>query len=258
MMTPILPPLKWLSSPNYSSRGGQKVRLLVTHSCEGSYLGSCNWFSQARSQVSAHLVLKEDGSEATQMVAWGNKAWACCAFNAVSESIEMAGYENRGFSDAALNALANIVAYRLHINGLTPRFAEKGIGEGFCRHLDLGAAGGGHIDWTLSDDVWNAFVGRVQHVYSQTMPGSWPIAGHVLPPAAPPGFTPSGDNRSDEPEGSLSWIQARLNALGARPALIVDGLEGPATRSAIVAFQETHRLFVDGIAGPQTIKALAA
>lgn len=254
----VLPPLKWLSSPNYSSRGGQRVRLLVTHSCEGSYLGSQNWFSQARSQVSAHLILKEDGSEAVQMVAFGNKAWSCCALNSVSESYEMAGYENKGFSEGALTALADIVAYRLHINGLPPRFAEKGVGEGMCRHLDLGAAGGNHKDWTLSDDVWNAFVGRVQHVYAQPMPGSWPIAGHVLPPAAPPGFTPSGDNRSDEPEGSLSWVQARLNALGARPHLIVDGLEGPMTERAIVQFQETHHLFVDGVAGPVTCKALAA
>src|ERR1700691_5537135 len=77
-MTLILPPLSWISSPNFSSRGGQKVRLCVVHDCEGNYAGSVSWFAQARSQVSAHIVLDADGSRATQMVAFANKAWHVC------------------------------------------------------------------------------------------------------------------------------------------------------------------------------------
>jgi len=255
----ILPPLKWLQSPNYSSRGGQKVRLIVTHSCEGNYAGSINWFAQARSQVSAHYVLKEDGSECTMMVRPANKAWACCSFNPVSESIEMAGYEDKGFSDAVLNAHAAIVAFRLRSNDLPPRFAEKGIGAGFCRHLDLGAAGGGHKDWTLSDSVWESFVTKVNDAYALQMPNAWPIAGVVLPPPSPPGFSPNPTPRGDEQEGSIAWLQMRLNAVGAsRIPLTIDGIEGPATERAIVAFQGMKGLYKDGIAGPDTIKALAA
>lgn len=254
-----LPPLKWVQSPNYSSRNGQKVQLICTHSCEGSYQGSINWFSQAKSQVSAHYVLKEDGSEVTQMVRTANKAWACCSFNPVSESIEMAGYEDKGFSDAALDALANIVAYRLHANGLPNRFAEKGVGQGFCRHLDLGAAGGGHVDWTQDEKVWSLFRIRVGAAYAQTIPDSWPIAGHPLPPETPPGFVPSNGGRSDEQEGSIAWCQARLNALlGVRPPLVVDGIEGPSTEHAVALFQQTHGLYIDGVIGPKTIAALAA
>jgi N-acetylmuramoyl-L-alanine amidase/Putative peptidoglycan binding domain len=254
-----LPPLKWVPSPNYSSRGGQKVRLIITHSCEGNYTGSISWFATARSQVSAHYVLKEDGTECTMTVRPSNKAWACCSFNPVSESIEMAGYEDKGFSDAALNAHASIVAFRLHSNGLPARFAEKGEGEGFCRHLDLGAAGGGHVDWTQSDSVWNAFVAKVQAAYAQPMPDSWPIAGNQLPPPMPPGYTPTPDVRTDEPVGSIAWAQMRLNALGAaRPALVVDGIDGSATERAIVAFQSLKGIYRDGVLGPNTIKALAA
>ena len=62
----ILPKLKFVQSPNFSNRS-VPVDLIVVHDCEGSYAGSVSWFSQAQSQVSAHYVLKEDGSEATQM-----------------------------------------------------------------------------------------------------------------------------------------------------------------------------------------------
>ena len=91
-----LPPIKWTASPNCSSRGGQKVRLIVTHDCEGNYAGSIAWFAMKKSQVSAHLVLRDDGLEATQMVAWGDKAWHACNFNPFSEGIEAAGFESKG------------------------------------------------------------------------------------------------------------------------------------------------------------------
>ena len=252
-----LPALKFVQSPNYSSRNGAKVRLIVTHSCEGNYQGSISWFAQARSQVSTHYVLKEDGSEVTQMVRTSNKAWACCNFNPFSESIEMAGYENKGFSDAALDALASIVAYRLHANGLPLRWAEKGIGAGFCRHFDLGREGGGHVDWTQDNNVWQEFSTRVSKAYAQPTPDSWPIAGHPLPPPAPPGFTPSNGGRSDETVGSIAWCQMRLNALHVTPVpLDVDGLDGKATEHAVWRFQESRGLRIDGVIGPQTIQAL--
>ncbi len=255
----VLPPLRWTPSPNFSSRGGAHVRLIVAHDCEGSYLGSVSWFAQTRSSVSAHLVLREDGGEATQMVAWGNKAWHACAFNSDSEGIEMAGIAAKGFGAPEWAAAAAIVAWRLKENGLPCRWAEHGVGLGYCSHHDLGTAGGGHDDPTTDPKVWAMFMGLVEAAYTQPMPDAWPIAGCSTPPAVPPGFTPSGGNRSDEPVGSISWAQARLNAIGAaRPALAVDGLEGERTARAIVAFQAMHGLYQDGILGPQTVKALAA
>lgn len=258
-MTIILPPLKWVSSPNYSSRGGQRVRLVVAHDCEGEYLGSISWFSQTRSQVSAHVVLREDGGEVTQMVRFANKAWHACNFNPVSEGLEMAGFADKGFADPLWDAAAAIVAYRLKANGLPCRWAEKGIGEGFCSHYDLGVEGGGHRDPTTDPNVWQSFVARVGKAYAQPMPDSWPIAGHPAPPPMPPGFTPSNGGRSDEPVGSVAWCQMRLNALHVTPIpLDVDGLDGRATENAVWRFQETRGLRIDGIIGRQTIAALEA
>lgn len=60
-------------------------------------------------------------------------------------------------------------------------------------------------------------------------------------------------NRSDS--GYIRWVQASLNrVLGLR--LAVDGINGPATRSAVRSFQQRNGLTVDGIVGPQTERAL--
>jgi peptidoglycan hydrolase-like protein with peptidoglycan-binding domain len=55
---------------------------------------------------------------------------------------------------------------------------------------------------------------------------------------------------------SVSDVQNALNTAGANPPLTVDGIAGPATTSAIQAFQSANGLSVDGVAGPQTLSAL--
>lgn len=53
------------------------------------------------------------------------------------------------------------------------------------------------------------------------------------------------------------WVQNGLNALGASPQLTVDGDYGPATRSAVSAYQTKNGLKVDGWAGPKTSASIA-
>ena len=54
----------------------------------------------------------------------------------------------------------------------------------------------------------------------------------------------------------VKLLQRLLNKKGARPALTEDGVFGPLTRAAVVAFQRQERLVPDGVAGPQTWKRL--
>lgn len=259
-MTLALPSLSFTASPNFSSRGGTKVRLCVIHDCEGSFEGSVSWFAQAKSQVSAHIVLSEDGARAVQMVAWPNKAWACVAYNSESENYEAAGFAAKGLGAPEWQALANITAFRLKANGLPPVYARGGVGAGVCQHLDLGKRGGNHHDVTSDPAVWSAFVAMVQEAYLQPMPASWGMNSATAPvPTAPVGWTPHGDPRHDFAPGSLEWVQAALNRLGVPTApLSVDGMEGIATKHAIVKFQVAHALPVDGVAGPLTVAALEA
>jgi peptidoglycan hydrolase-like protein with peptidoglycan-binding domain len=51
-------------------------------------------------------------------------------------------------------------------------------------------------------------------------------------------------------------VQARLNALGTNPPLTVDGIYGPASKTAVMAFQKSKGIAVDGVAGPQTLGLL--
>jgi hypothetical protein len=52
-------------------------------------------------------------------------------------------------------------------------------------------------------------------------------------------------------------VQTRLNELGQNPPLTEDGLYGPKTKAAIIAFQSSRGLAADGIVGPKTLAALS-
>jgi hypothetical protein len=251
-MTLTLPRLLWKPSPNYSGRGEQEVRLIVTHDCEGSYEGSIGWFAMADSRVSAHVVLSADGAEATQMVAWRNKAWAVCVFNPISESIEAAGFSAKGLGAPEWAALAGIVAFRLKANSLPCQQATAANDwMGFCQHADLGAAGGGHHDITPNHDIWTTFAELVARAYGEPLPATWE-------PGGPTPFVPNPEGpRNDIVPGTLEWVQMELNALGlAKPPLVIDGKMGHETEMAVRAFQASAVLTIDGDPGPLTVAAL--
>jgi peptidoglycan hydrolase-like protein with peptidoglycan-binding domain len=71
--------------------------------------------------------------------------------------------------------------------------------------------------------------------------------------AAPTNAAPVGSGASG---AQVSSLQKRLNALGMKPPLAVDGKFGPATLAAVKAFQKSHGLKVDGMVGPNTTGAL--
>lgn len=67
---------------------------------------------------------------------------------------------------------------------------------------------------------------------------------------APPATDPGGFDLT-----TVIGVQKALDALGFHPGP-VDGAPGTLTRSAVAAFQSSHRLSVDGIVGPITRQAL--
>jgi hypothetical protein len=265
-MTPAF--LRQIPSPNYSERTAP-ISLIVVHDTEGSYEGAVAWFAQTRSQVSAHLVMREDGAEVTQMVPLSLKAWHACAANPRSIGIEGAGSVAGGFNEAWWRGMAKIVAWLLRAYGLPPRWAQDGEGAGFCSHHDLGAAGGGHNDpTTVGSSEWMVFGGYVGEYYADLEKNGLPAwALHGLPAPLttehPVAVTPEpshggapraepGDAAGLPPAGSVADLQRRLNLAGAAPPLDVDGDLGASTRRAILAFQASHGLKRDAIAGPLT------
>jgi len=147
------------------------------------------------------------------------------------------------------------------------------VGRGYEMHHGLGAAGGGHVDICgIGDATWQKLEGFVRAAYDSLDPLNlppWALHGApgphqiVAPPAVTP--TPSHDGAprdepgdvhahptaSTFPEGSLADIQHRLG-------VTADGINGPVTVAAIIAFQKAHGLTADGIVGPKTWAALRA
>ena len=277
-MTLTLPRVLQHPSPNYSP---VPIRhdLVIVHRCEGGYAGSVAWLCDPRAKASAHLVMKADGSEVTQLVPLNAKAWAQCAFNGAGVSLEIEGYTADGLPDVTSRGAAWIVAWLCRAYAIPPMWARGGQGRGVCQHVDLGAAGGGHHDACgLGSPTWLTFIEQVKAAYDAFGDALPPFALHGAPgphevAAVPfvqattshggaarnePGDTISHATDSGYAAHSVAAMQADLNTLGAQPPLLVDGAFGPVTERALRSFQATHGLVIDGQVGPATWAALVA
>jgi N-acetylmuramoyl-L-alanine amidase CwlA len=155
----VLAPLVQKRSPNQSSRHGQRIDLIVWHETAGAYRGAVSWLCDPRSDASAHLVVREDGREVTQLVPLANKAWHAAAFNPMSVGVEHANVTAKGYAtEDELRESARIFAWLCWHLGIPARWAPNGKGRGVVRHLELGTLGGGHTSCGPFDDGWRHFL----------------------------------------------------------------------------------------------------
>lgn len=154
-----LPPIVHAATPNQSSRNGARVDLLVWHETAGSYAGSVAWLRNPRAQASAHLVIREDGGQATQLVALAGKAWHAAAYNPRSVGVEHANTTAKGYAtDRQLEVSARVFGWLCVHLGIPPRWARGGVGPGVCYHGELGALGGGHTACGPDHAGWERFL----------------------------------------------------------------------------------------------------
>jgi hypothetical protein len=146
-----------IPSPNYSSRGGWEVSLIVLHTAEGATtiesLGA--FFADPASGVSSHVGIDDTPNTVGEYVRRDYKAWTAANANPVAVQAELCAFA--AWDTATWNThmpmLANCAAwiaeeaahYDIPIRKLTPAQAQAG-GPGVCQHADLGALGGGHWD----------------------------------------------------------------------------------------------------------------
>ena len=148
----VLPPLVQRKSPNQSSRHGQAITHIVWHATAGHYAPSVAWLCNVAAEASAHLVLREDGGECTQLVRLEEKAWHAVSWNGSSVGVEHASLGAGFASPHQLAESARVFGWlcqHLHIPPVHGLYRPRGI----VRHRDLGIAGGGHSDGP-SDQVW--------------------------------------------------------------------------------------------------------
>lgn len=160
-MAVILPPLVQRRTPNQSSRRGTAITHLVWHATAGHYKPSVEWLCSPAADASAHLVLREDGGECTQLVHLVDKAWHAVAWNGFSVGVEHASL-GQGFAthDQLLRS-ARIFAWLCWHLSIPPLFGLH-RSKGIVRHRDLDVAGGGHSDGP-TDQVWFAsYIPQVQ------------------------------------------------------------------------------------------------
>jgi hypothetical protein len=149
---------RWIASPNYSSRGGSAVRLIVCHTAEGSrtYQDLGAFFQNPSAGVSSHTGIDDTRNVIGEYVTPGNKAWTASNANPVAVQAELCAFaawteqEWRNQHHVMLENCAAWIAeeaarYGLPITELTPQQAQGG-GRGVCQHIDLGSWGGGHVD----------------------------------------------------------------------------------------------------------------
>jgi len=78
---------------------------------------------------------------------------------------------------------------------------------------------------------------------------------HFLETSEPRGASAVGGSSA---AGLVEKLQSELNKLKANPNLDLDGIFGPATRAALMAFQAEHGLSDDWIPGAKTCALLSA
>jgi N-acetylmuramoyl-L-alanine amidase len=93
-------------------------------------------------------------------------------------------------------------------------------------------------------------------------------ANDIIPPKEPPAPPPAGPaypgtplrvgSRGEDVRVMQQYLTALSRVFPSIPALTADGIFGPVTESAVLAFQRQFGLTVDGIIGPSTWNAIVA
>ncbi len=247
----------WIGSPNYSSRGGAKVRLIVLHTSEGSttYQSLGNYFKQ-NVEASSHVGIDNVARGIIgEYVKRSNKAWTQANANPVCVSAELctpagaaAGWSRDYWLNNQKVLLDNTAdwiaeeasALGIPIAWLNPSEAQ-GSARGVCDHNALGSWGGGHYD------CGNGF--PMDYVLNKAGGSSSPPSGGVTaPPLHVDYFGPAYGHQYEC--GDVRTWQQKMRDRGW--SMTVDGVYGPASENVCRQFQSEKGLGVDGMVGPAT------
>jgi len=242
----------WIGSPNYSSRAGASVRLIVLHTSEGAQTyQSLGEYFQGNVEVSSHTGIDNHvRGTIGEYVKRSNKAWTVANANPVAVSAELctplgaAANWTRDFwlntqktmlDNAADWVAEEAAALGIPVVGLTPSQAQ-GSGRGVCQHSDLGAWGGGHYD---------CGPGFPLDYVLEKASGS----ALVIPPLHVDYFSISHNSQ-------VADVRTWQQQMGKRGwTITVDGDFGKQSDTVCRQFQDEKGLGVDGKVGPDTWKA---
>jgi hypothetical protein len=254
----------WIPSPNYSSRGGSSVRLIVLHTAEGSttYESLGNFFASSSSGVSSHTGIDDKRGKIGEYVSRGNKAWTQGNANPVAVAAELCGFASwsdstwrNSHNNMLLNAAdwvkEEAAKFGIPITKLTASQAQ-GSSKGVCQHRDLGSWGGNHSDCGNGfpmDYVLDLARGGTPSPPSGG--GAPPSGGGAAPPLHVDYFGPANGHNSTVSD-VRTW-QQKMSDRGW--SLSVDQMYGPGSENVCRQFQAEKGLVSDGLVGPDTWNA---
>lgn len=248
---------EWVG-PTVNQGGPRAVtRGLVVHIAEGFYGGTIAWQKNPAADVSSHFIAGRDGRVA-QMVDTDREAWTQRAGNASWMAVECEGFTtgNRlhrpgweSLTPQQVDAVARLLA-RAHQQYGVPFVLATGPDSRGLGYHSMGGAAWGHRDCPGPPIIGQRadIIARARALAGlpDTTPAPHPAVADwtrriiVALPTLQRGATGQDVKRA----------QALVLATGR--AVAVDGVYGPKTQAAVVAFQRAGRLTADGITGRQT------
>jgi N-acetyl-anhydromuramyl-L-alanine amidase AmpD len=216
----------WRASPNFDQRAGDStgaIHMVIIHTCESNYASCWSWLVNPVSQVSAHYVVNEDGSEISQLVLEQRRAWHIaalydcmlnrrhdCWLNDVQSNHFTVGIEHAGFASqssfprAQLDASAALVCDMTRDRGI-PRDWQHIVGHGQLQPANRTDPGPG---WP-----WISYVHQVQAQCREVVvDDSSQFNDPAVAAAAVPATWLAADTTSDYYGGGYRWAPSQPGA----------------------------------------------
>jgi N-acetyl-anhydromuramyl-L-alanine amidase AmpD len=223
---PDYAPALWRPSPNFNDRPADAtgaVHLVIIHTCESNYTSCWSLLANPASQVSAHYVVDEDGSETSQLVLERHRAWhiaalyGCtlnrghdCWLNEVQSNDFTVGIEHAGFASqdsfpaSQLEASAALVCNVTRDRGI-PRDWQHIVGHGQLQPENRTDPG---PNWP-----WIAYVHRVQALCGEVVvDDAAQFNDPAVAAAAVPADWPATDATPDYYGGGYRWAPTHPDA----------------------------------------------
>src|SRR5437773_2089069 len=216
----------WRASPNFNQRPADStgaMHIVIIHTCESNYTSCWSWLVNPASQASAHYVVNEDGSEASQLVLERDRAWHIaalydctlnrrhdCWLNGVQSNHFTVGVEHAGFASqdsfpaSQIEASAALVCDITRDGGI-PRDWQHIVAHGQLQPADRTDPG---PHWP-----WIAYVHRVQALCGEVVvDDSATFNDPALASAAASGAWTASDSTPDYYGGGYRWASTRPDA----------------------------------------------
>jgi N-acetyl-anhydromuramyl-L-alanine amidase AmpD len=245
---PYYPDTDWIpaAAGNYQvGRAGASIQMIVIHETDGTYFSAINWFRNPRSRSSAHYLVRAWDGKIAQFVAESDMAYHAKIANPFTIGIEHEYDPRHGIGHTAVQyeSSASLVCAIARRYGI-PIDREHIVGHNELRgndHRDPGPT------WN-----WTYYMSLVRScAHQQDEAPKEPVALSTYPLAD----LKAGDESPDV--ALLQWDLVYLGFMAGEDIAGGAGTFGPATQTAVGAFQHLNGLPSTGLYDAPTAAALA-